>query len=225
MDDFGGGIVFRTSGDPMAAASPTNSPAPPLQRIRLYGPSLVTLAVLPPFFAYYLREMKSAQGYLNDRAFRILDVISRQFVSEINGVASTMDAANILPEQLDLRQRSDVLSRRAKWLAGKKLSDSFPKVAEAEIDAYLRDYISDGESSVQVEDVAGSAAHALCQTEKAKGPDAAPHISICCRSGNSPLRVQFLEERNVCVTDHIPLRIRIDTKLDPDRMLARTLGS
>jgi hypothetical protein len=204
----------------MAATSATNSdsPAPtPLQRMRLYGPSLVTLAVLLPFFAYYLREVKTAQGYLNDRAFRILDVMSRQFGSEIIGVGNTMDAASILPEQFSLRQRDNVLSPRAKWLAERKAP--FKDMVQAEMKAYLDAYILDGISTSTV-DVAEKA------SPKPKADsEAIPQISVCCRSANSALQLRLFDDRVVNVPEHGRLHITIETKLDPDQMTERALGA
>ena len=198
------------------AAAPSihsdTSPHVPFARMRLYGPSLVTLAVLLPFFAYYLREVKSAQGYLNDRAFRILDVMSRQFGSEIAGVSNTMDAATILPEQFALRQRDRVLSPRANWLVAS--AAPFPGAAQAEMQAYLDAYILDGTSSATVAAATGDA--------KAKQ---ALKVDVCRQTATSALRLRLIDDRNVDVPARGLLHIRIDTELDPDRMIERALSA
>ena len=198
------------------AAAPLNhsdvSPRAPFQRMRLYGPSLVTLAVLLPFFAYYLREVKSAQGYLNDRAFRILDVMSRQFGSEIAGVSNTMDAATILPEQFALRQRDQVLSPRANWLVAR--GAPFPGAAKAEMQAYLDAYILDGTSTAAVAAATGDArAKQILKVE------------VCCQTATSALRLRLIDDRDVDVPAQGLLHVRIDTELDPDRMIGRALSA
>src|SRR5450631_2625364 len=111
-------------------------PSTPLRRLRLYGPSLITLAVLLPLFSYYIKEVKSEQGYLNDRAFRVLDVIARQFGAEINGTHDTMVAAILLPRQ-----------RCTLWSHGErscKPGEFDRKAAVSDIQAYLDTYVADG---------------------------------------------------------------------------------
>jgi hypothetical protein len=198
----------------------TAPPATPVQRLRLYGPSIITLAVLLPFFAYYLHEMKSAQGYLNDRAFRILDVSSRQFGSEITGIAATIGAAELLPGQLSLRQRDHVISPSARWLAEK--GASLPEIAQAEVQSYLDTYVSDGISSARVSPVVQKSPRPAGSTNP-DGPESSPQMSICCRYGNSSLRIRFFEEKTVS-TAGTDLQVLMDIKLDPNRMLERTFG-
>ncbi len=203
------------------SSSPPHTP--PVQRLRLYGPSLITLAVLLPFFAYYLQETKAAQGYLNDRAFRILDVTSRQFGSEITGIGNTIGAAYLLPGQLALRKRDQAIARRTKWLYEK--GASLPEIAEAEVQSYVNTYVLDGVSSVKVEQVVPkNPKESVAAVTKPKVPESSPLISICCRFGNSSLRIQFLEEKTVNVSG-ADLQVRMDIKLDPDRMLERTFGA
>ena len=69
------------------------------QRLRLYGPSLAMLLFLIPFFSYYTKRVKIEEGYQNDRAFRVLDLIARQFDAEIDGAHNTMVAALRIPGQ------------------------------------------------------------------------------------------------------------------------------
>ena len=202
-------------------AAPVNAPPPTqVQRLRLYGPSVITLAVLLPFFAYYLHEMKSAQGYLNDRAFRILDVSSHQFGSEIAGIAATIGAAELLPGQLSLRQRDQVLSPAARWLAEK--GAGFPEIAQAEVQSYLDTYALDGIASARVRPAAPKIPPPAGGTNL-DAPEASPLMSICCRDGNSSLRIRFLEENTVNAAGK-DLQIRMDIRLDPNRMLEHTLG-
>ena len=225
----------------MAASSPTEPHYPALtsvQRMRLYGPSLITLIVLLPFFTYYFRKTKDAQSYLNDRAFRILDIISHQFGSEITGVASTMDAAYKLPEQLSLRQKSKVLSPRALWLAGKQAP--FAEVAKAEISDYLKEYVLDGESTVKVQpdsknaspnaspNQAGMTAVCAMPAPESRDLPNSSNSTLCIsvsHTGNSGLHVRLLEERHVNARGNIHLGITIDTRLDSDRMLKRALSA
>ena len=61
--------------------------------LRLYSPSLAILLVLIPFFSFYLKQVKVQEGLQNDRAFRMLDLIARQFSGEIDGNHKAMDAA------------------------------------------------------------------------------------------------------------------------------------
>ena len=218
----------------MAGSSQTNtqfSAKTPFQRVRLYSPSLITLLVLLPFFALYFHAMKSAQAYLNDRAFRILDITSRQFGAEITGVSSAMDAANILPEQLCVRQADKVLSPRAAWEAGKHAPAFFKDVAQSEMQVYLNTYVLDGESKVTVgeptvaprfsemAEVCSKTPTGL-RSEMPKGADPSLQISIH-RFDNSSLGVRLVEKKDAIAPGNTLLHIEIITDLDSDRMLAR----
>jgi hypothetical protein len=192
----------------------------------LYGPSLVVLVVLLPFFTYYFREMKSAQAYLNDRAFRTLDITSQQFESEITGVSRAINAADLLPEQLCVRRDSKVLSPRAYWEARKEPA-SFKDVAKAEIEAYLNAYILDGQSSVKVQGPVMAPAQVCASAQTASriemptGADSSSLQISIHRIESSSLGVRLHKEKSVTGAGNTPLQIEIVADLDSDRMLAR----
>ncbi len=196
-------------------------PSTPLRRLRLYGPSLITLAVLLPFFSYYIKEVKSEQGYLNDRAFRVLDVIGRQFGAEINAAHDTMVAAILLPGQ-----------HCTLWKQGErscKPGEFERKAAITDIQAYLDTYVTDGEAAV--EEVGGDT---KATDVASKGmADLKPHEGLpanekhfIARSEDSQFLVQLIHQNQLSgARDGKELVTRISAQLDPAKMLARALAN
>jgi hypothetical protein len=202
----------------VAAKTP---PSTPLRRLRLYGPSLITLAVLLPFFSYYIKEVKSEQGYLNDRAFRVLDVIARQFGAEINGTHDTMLAAILLPGQ-----------QCTLWKQGErscKPGEFEHKAAIGDIQAYLDTYMTDGEATVEevAEDpkAATRPGDGMTSLKAHDGLPANEKHSIS-RSEDSQVFIQLLHQNELAgARDGKQLVTRISAQLDPAKMLARALSN
>ncbi len=176
--------------------STTNTP---LRRLRLYGPSLITLAVLLPFFAYYVRQVKSQEAYLNDHSFRVLDVIAQRFTASINGGHGTMEASVLLPPQeCNLRVESKTC----------KAGDFDRKDAQEQIQAYLSTYVVHGDVTVEEikePTVIGLEKHSISRAE------------------DSQIYIQLLHENKVTGVRNGPMWLRITTRLYPERILARAV--
>lgn len=169
--------------------------------IRLYSPALAVLLVLIPFFSYYLNEVKQQQGYQNDRAFRLLDLISRQFAAEIEGAHRTMDSAFLLP-----MQSQDLLPN-----SGEPKRD--PKLILNYLDAYIPDKYVPGDKPIPL-------AHhpetpELKQLKGAAGLEPAHSHAV----------VQFQDSRSYIELSHAgsigKQKYALTIFLDPSKMLSR----
>ena len=87
-------------------------------------PALVVVAVLVPFFGFYVARVNKAHNYLQVRGFKLLDLASKQLESEIAGMKAAMESAHkvALVAENDKRENP-----------------------EKELRAYLHRYLSDGE--------------------------------------------------------------------------------
>ncbi len=92
-------------------------------------PTLVVVAVLVPFFGFYVARVNKAHNYLHTRGFKLLDLAGKQLESEIAGMKATMESAH----KVALVAEND----------GRKNP-------EKELRAYLRRYLHDAETDSMV---------------------------------------------------------------------------
>ena len=186
-------------------------------KARLYGPSLVTLAVLLPFFAYYVRQVKTQEGYLNSRAFRVLDVASRQFAGQLKGASDTMVAAVRVRREFAVRKESSVLIWEADRLSKlcAETADCQNAAARAEAEGYLRTYLVDRDSFTYEETSETLTPGETFQLSRRHGVSLA-RIDIEVRRRIPPMTPATKTENQVYS--------RIRATLDPARMLNRAVG-
>ncbi len=186
--------------------------AAPSGKLRLYAPSLVTLALLLPFFAYYVRQVKAQEGFMNARAFRVLEVASRQFAAAVKGAADTMDAAVRIRHEFAVRRESKVLNAEAQKLSRNCPTDGdCALAAQAEVRGYLHAFLIDS----------------LFVDYKEEGAAESGNKFILSRhAGVSPAQIRLEVRRPLVPSGGTPAAQSslIVAALDPARLLKRAVG-
>jgi hypothetical protein len=177
--------------------------------LRLYSPSLAILCVLIPFFSYYMKQVKVQEGYQNDRAFRVLDLIARQFNGEIDGTHQTMDAS--------LRVQGKAVSERNGPANRCPQDDDLIAIRR-----YLKAYVTDKftpEGGEPIPLAGETAEQRVCEAVDAKEVNEPRHSHAIVQFQDSRIYLELSHE-GVAASGR---KVRIRIFLDPAKMLARTL--
>lgn len=198
-------------------------------KFRLYAPSLVTLLVLLPFFAYYVRQVRAQEGYLNAHAFRVLEVAASQFAFQVQGARDTMFAAIQVREEWDLREPLLRLTPEEKQKL--KVDNSlFAKAVKDQAELYLRTFLAD------LADIDPSYEEDVLNKEGVLNLVEGDTVTLVGHEGISPAKIK-LEVRRVVDSEGKKIGAKDPAKpaqprsfllqafLDPARMLNRAAGA